>query len=520
MPRFSGISLAVLFFALGSAIGLQWWSGAYSSDFDSHSDESAHVVSSLLIVDYLQHGFPENPLEFAGRYYVHYPKVAIGHWPPLFHSLEAGWMLIAGRKKFSLISLLAIFAAVLVAALFAWIKNDQAWSIAAVAVILLATPRFMQMSVTCVMPDLLLGILALGAAAAWAAYLENRHKRDAILYCGFTLAAVATNPRGLALALIPLVCAWLVPKNRRRLIAITIPVLLVLCLPELNRFRGRGFAIHIASNAANYIAIMGSAMGWPVVLLAVLGTYCAIRSVLPVRWRAMVGLAGGAVVFHSFSGPELEHRYLVTAAPAVAALAAAGAAALWNLNRPRAVLTVLRFVLIAALLFTIGRNVFQFSRKRDLGYHAFVDGRSPLIRQNRILIISGDPRHEGSLIAEIALRDHGMEHIVLRGTKMLSSSTWAGRDYQMKFTSPDQVRTYLESVGATLVIAQTTEQAPDTAQLLAAMEGGSEHWKEVAKGAYPEDVRLFQYDGPPPARRMTIRIPFQVPFHSPIEFHE
>ena len=70
------------------------------------------MVSSLLIVDYLQHGFPGNPLEFAGRYYVHYPKVAIGHWPPLFHSLEAGWMLLVGRNKSSLISLLAILAAI------------------------------------------------------------------------------------------------------------------------------------------------------------------------------------------------------------------------------------------------------------------------------------------------------------------------------------------------------------------------------------------------------------------------
>src|SRR6185436_16245805 len=51
-------------------------------------------VTGLLIRDYIAHGFPANPLRFAENYYLHYPKVAFGVWPPLFHFLEAAWLLV------------------------------------------------------------------------------------------------------------------------------------------------------------------------------------------------------------------------------------------------------------------------------------------------------------------------------------------------------------------------------------------------------------------------------------------
>jgi hypothetical protein len=62
--------------------GLQIYGGAYTAECDAHPDEAAHFVSSLLVHDYLAQWPWPNPLPWAMDYYLHYPKVAIGQWPP------------------------------------------------------------------------------------------------------------------------------------------------------------------------------------------------------------------------------------------------------------------------------------------------------------------------------------------------------------------------------------------------------------------------------------------------------
>jgi hypothetical protein len=76
-----------------SVVAFQWAAGAYTADFAGNPDEPSQVVSSLLVYDYLVDGFPKQPLRFAEDYYVHYPEVAIGHWPPMFYAVEGAGML-------------------------------------------------------------------------------------------------------------------------------------------------------------------------------------------------------------------------------------------------------------------------------------------------------------------------------------------------------------------------------------------------------------------------------------------
>ncbi len=77
------ISRAALYFVLvfllffGVEVGLQWISGAYSSEFDD-PDEPAHYVTGLMIRDYVAARAPAPPLAYAENYYLHYPKVSFG----------------------------------------------------------------------------------------------------------------------------------------------------------------------------------------------------------------------------------------------------------------------------------------------------------------------------------------------------------------------------------------------------------------------------------------------------------
>ena len=79
---------------------LSYKGDVYHSELGSEdSDEPAHYVTGLLIHDYVVKKFPESPLSFAARYYLHYPKIALGVWPPFFHIVEAFWMMVFSARS-------------------------------------------------------------------------------------------------------------------------------------------------------------------------------------------------------------------------------------------------------------------------------------------------------------------------------------------------------------------------------------------------------------------------------------
>ena len=122
---------------------LQALSGAYRGDFDANEDEAAHVVSSLMVHDYLVSGKMAHPWRFATDYYVHYPKVAILHWPPLFYSSEAMWMFATSRSRAGLLSFQAVLASTLVIGLFFWMRREHGLWISFVAALVMASNRTM-----------------------------------------------------------------------------------------------------------------------------------------------------------------------------------------------------------------------------------------------------------------------------------------------------------------------------------------------------------------------------------------
>ena len=78
-------------------LAIQWRVGAWQADLGTNGDEAAHFVSAMLVFDYLRHGLPGSPMRFARAYYQHWPRVAIGHWPPLFYPFQALAFAIGGR---------------------------------------------------------------------------------------------------------------------------------------------------------------------------------------------------------------------------------------------------------------------------------------------------------------------------------------------------------------------------------------------------------------------------------------
>src|SRR5579884_85213 len=87
---------AVRFFVpyLIVAVRIQWASGSYGSEIGHDSDEPAHVMTSLMIRAYVLSGFHESAMRYAEQYYIHYPKVGLGMWPPVFNIATAAWTIV------------------------------------------------------------------------------------------------------------------------------------------------------------------------------------------------------------------------------------------------------------------------------------------------------------------------------------------------------------------------------------------------------------------------------------------
>ena len=164
-----GLALAGLAL-LGVSLALQFGSGAHDSEFGAHPDEAAHFISGLMVRDYLLDGLPGNPMAFAQNYYEHYPKVAIGHYPPGFYVAQGIWMLPAASPSSALtfMAFLTAGVATLICLIgFRFLPPPAAIGAAAIFVLLPFSQRYTSL----VMSDMLVALLELSATWAFALFL-------------------------------------------------------------------------------------------------------------------------------------------------------------------------------------------------------------------------------------------------------------------------------------------------------------------------------------------------------------
>jgi len=379
-----------------------------------------------------------------------------------------------------MISWLAVLAAA-TTLIFGWTRRDCGWAAAGFAAVAFAASPLVQRAISSVMLDVLLSLLAFAAAVRFGVFLESRSKRDAVVFGIVACAAMATNGRGIAVALLVIPTgAILTRRGDWRWLAGLCALGVFLTIPaRFARVAPLSF-FALGHNVWNFLSRTATLMSWPVMILAVIGAVAVFRNrCADVRWAAILGLFASVFMFHCLSNWPFEDRYLLTSAPAVAALAAAGCRACFTRVLPVALLGCVSLAMDAS----------HFSKKPGLGYHLFA--ATPVAEEHLKSLIAGDPLHEGAYIAEMDLRDPRKSHTILRGGKSLAQSTWAGNDYQMRFANAAEVRERLDSTDVTLVIVQTTGR-PHVAQLLEVVSEDKARWRELIHGPLPVDARLFE----------------------------
>lgn len=456
------------------AVLLQIWSGAYRSEFGAHPDESAHYVTGVMVREYLAGLAPEPPLRFAAEYYAHYPKVALGHWPPGFYVLQAGWTLPFSSSRVSVLLLMAALTAALATTLFVALRGEVGGLIAAAAAALLVALPIVQKATGMVMAEIPLALLCFWAILSFGRFLDSGRARDAVL-CGVaSAAAILTKGNAFAIAVaapVALVLARRWERLARPASWASIALVAALCAPWYvltarmtadNFAAGRPTIEYGLAALRLYTPHLVLAGGLGLALLAAIGLADAVvrpwrRRALRGKWAAAAALLFATWAFHCVMPSSREPRHMVMAAPALMMFVAAGmdVAARWA-SRGGPHSRAWQGAVIAASAALFAGNGFAVPAKAWSGFSAAVDAllRSPAGGSSTILIVS-DVRGEGMFISEIAMREPRPHRRVLRASKVMAQSGWNGEGYRLLYHSDPEVLAYLEQ-GTEAIVLDTS----------------------------------------------------------------
>lgn len=499
----SPVAVGGVFLAI--AIGLAVFTGAYASDFGAFDDEPSHVVTGVMLRQWIEDGFPA-PLAYAKDYYVHYPKVAFGQWPPVFYVLQAGWMLFGGVGVTSLVTLMALLNAAVALFVYSALREDTGEGCAFAAGLgYLLLPLSQELG-GMVLTEVPLALFCSIAVWRFGRFLEDGRGRDLFLFGTASFLAIMTKGNALALALVPplviLACRrWdLLRHGRMWLVAAvlgatTAPWYWLALRFSSSTWVQAGPSLAYAQAATRYYALgLLHAGGWGVSTLALLGLaggLCGPRERRG-RWVALSAWGVAWAAMHLAVPSSREQRHLLLLLPLWTVAAASGAALVVR-RLPRAPRWVAALLLLAPLVLEHPGP----SRKDLHGYGTLAERlvSDPSLARSAFLIAS-DASGEGAFVAALAVRQADPPRYVLRASKVLASSDWMGRGYRTRFPDARELEAWLEAfpVGIVVVDAGTRESQrfAHFAQLLEAVTAPDGPWEELP----PEDLRRGARDWP------------------------
>lgn len=428
---------------------LQGLGGAYQAEYDGHADEAAHFVSSLLVRDYLAQ-FPwPSPMPWAMEYYLHYPKVAIGHWPPGYYAVQGLWWLVVPPSRGSAMALNVLMGTGVM--MLFWVLVGRLGVsrllMAGAGVVMLLLP-VMQQALSQAMAEL--PALLAAMVFLWTlTFVQERPGRLSIILVWLSLLiAFAVKQTSVGLCAAP-VLALIFGGVWRRL-----PLGPMLLWPALSAAMVAGLLYwQYAGSIREAIRWAGASRttklgwsidqvpevaGWGILLLAAAGVWAAWSRREPVTLASLAVVVSFFVCSY-FVRAFQETRHWIAFLPALLLLAAAGYRILSERSRwaPAA--------LAAALLLM----PHSWYRQSPGGYGALA---AQIVQPSRMLVSSSAGWPEGPWIAVAALREKRPGSTILRATKLLASADWNARRYQSKVGVAEDVERILDGAGIELVI--------------------------------------------------------------------
>ncbi|MGH7041159.1 MAG: ArnT family glycosyltransferase [Acetobacteraceae bacterium] len=462
MARRGGAVGFVLLMAVFSlvCVAVQIFVGAYHADLGTSGDEAGHFVNSLLVYDYVRRGLFTNPMHFALNYYFHWPRVSIGHWPPLFYPIQALAFAVAGRSVATALGVQALVAGAAAgwAAWLAWRRLGWMPGLATGAVVL-ASP-FLLYSVDLIMVDTALGLWLLAAALTWGHFARRPGLGRAILFAFCASCAILTKGNGIALVLLPPLHAALTRNPgplrdwRAWIAALLVGLATAPWYVLTYRMAAGGFVYawgwHYTRLAVPYylLAFPGS-----VGALGVVGVIAGLVGLVRRTdgWRddtpaSLAALVLAVLIFQMIAPADLLARYLIALVPAGAVLAALGLAALVRgIGRDRH--PTLATVAVAVLLLLDAASMFRMPHVSPYGMGAIAHRIITAHDANVTVLAAGDDHAEAALIAAFAVEDPAQKFYVLRASQELATTNFMGSHYAARFAHAAEVTDWLRDSG-------------------------------------------------------------------------
>ena len=503
----------LLFFIV--EVALQFFGGAFSSEFGGHPDEAAHYVTGLMVRDYIAAFQPVSPMRFAENYYLHYPKVALGHWPPFFYVVQSAWTLLFSPSRVSVLLLMALLTTLLAVTVHLAIRSEFGPKAGiAVGLLLLALP-LTQIYSKMIMAEILVALLNFCAVLCFGRFLNSEKWGDAGAFGICAGLAILTKGNGLVLAFVPPLA--LLFSRRFHLLArpafwCPAVIVLVFCGPVhwltmdliRNTWQEQAPSLTFTIAAIPYYSYhLAKVGGIGFSLLAAIGFVARIirpgqgRRGVDGKWAAAGALLLSVWGFHFVVPVSLEARHLIPVVPALLMFLVAGIA--WAAERlPLRRFTAERKAVILALAVALifGVETFAIHKKAWYGFGKVAQQLlSTPDFQSSVFLVSSDPPGEGMFISEVAMRERRPGHVVLRASKVLSASRWDGSEYKALYSTPEEMMRYLAEVPVGIVVIDLSipmkYQVEDHRLLKETLAAYPQRWERL--GTYPLTRQALEY---------------------------
>ncbi|HEX8578934.1 MAG TPA: hypothetical protein VF655_04990 [Allosphingosinicella sp.] len=510
-------------YALALAAGLLslWVTGAWSSGF-SGADEPAHFLNSWFVAAYARDALGQDPLAYATEYYLHYPKISIGHWPPAFYGLVAPvfWAAPATPQTAMTVNLVvAALPALGVAALLLRLAGRAA-AVAGAALWAL-TPLAIEGQAFFMLDQALAGC-AVAAAIAWAAFAARQTWARILLFAGLAALAILIKGNGWLIVLIPplhlaLTGRWALLRSVKLWVgagaglAAVGPWYLATAGISADGFNYQPGLTFAAKAVAYNLSVLVDNVGVLGLLLASIGAVAAWRGRREDgRWNliaACLALIGATLALQAIVPVDLDPRYMAPVLPAVLVLAVLGALELARLAAAKRAWAAAPLLL---LLLPGAAHLVNREPKADLRMEeaaALASSGGP----GQAWLIDGGSGAEGAFVAAMAVRDPQLRGYTVRASKLLATSDFMGNRYRLRFSRPEETAAEMRRLGlAGVVIAERpgVEEFAHRPQLAAALADPASGYRlaaELPHRGRAGTTRLYRATSPAKANGAAIR---------------
>jgi len=480
--------------------------------FLPYVDEEEHFMTGLMIHDYLVQDLPHNPIRFAKLYYLHYPKVAFGSWPPLLHFGLALWMFPFPANRASAILYIDVVMCALAVAAILSARRRVPWAIALAVGIGVWWAPLTQSLDRFVGADMQYSLFSLTCVYLFALYLERPKASRAFWFGAALLASVMSKNNGLFLGVsVPLMIlltrSWSVLRRRDLWLSIVPGVVFVgvwqyLTLP-FNIGNMKGFTEESIPGAVILIFVKQLVgLVWIGLLPLILWSVYA-RILRPLFQRrpvnimdaATFALLAGPMLFHSMLPHDANQRYLLPSLAALLLFAGQALLDLFSLAAFTRIPQPLKLAVIAVVL-VLSRSTMQFPPTAQCGY---ADLATELLARypaadNPSILISASFGGEELFVSEVAIHEQRLGHWLLRGSKIFRRRTGIlnNRETELTRDPPEKILEYLDELPVSLLVLADdgdSEHAAEHDLVASLIHDYPDRWTQVMTGTVGGECR-------------------------------